>query len=81
MVVTMALRNVVADSLNKTVLKDGKGYYLTFHTMGEGFVPIYYGFCLSFDFEPAQAEGDCHLDDLEVRSKIKILHITRSFLQ
>jgi len=66
MVVTMALRNVVADSLNKTVLKDGKGYYLTFHTMGEGFVPIYYGFCLSFDFEPAQAEGDCHLDDLEV---------------
>lgn len=66
MVVTMALRNVVADSLNKTVLKDGKGYYLTFHTMGEGFVPIYYGFCLSFDFEAAQAEGDCHLDDLEV---------------
>ena len=68
MVVTMALRNVVADSLNKTVLKDSKGYYLIFHIMGEGFVPIYYGFCLSFDFEPAQAEGDCHLDDLEVSS-------------
>ena len=65
MVVTMALRNVVADSLKKTVLKDAKGYYLTFHTMGEGFVPIYYGFCLSFDFEAVEA-GDCHIEDIDV---------------
>jgi hypothetical protein len=72
MVVTMALRNVVASSLKKTVLKDAKGYYLTFHTMGEGFVPINYGFCLSFDFEAVEATGvnpvggDCHIEDLDV---------------
>ena len=66
MVVTMALRNVVADSLKKTVLKDSKGYYLTFHTMGEGFVPIHYGFCLSFDFEAVEVAGDCHIEDLDV---------------
>jgi hypothetical protein len=72
MVVTMALRNVVADSLKKTVLKDSKGYYLTFHTMGQGFVPMHYGFCLSFDFEAVEATGvdpvggDCHIEDLDV---------------
>ena len=35
--------------------------------MGEGFVPIHYGFCLSFDFEAVTSEvGDCRVDDLEV---------------
>merc|ERR1712241_827526 len=35
--------------------------------MGQGFVPFYYGFCLAFDFEPADYSlGSCSLDDLEV---------------
>ena len=39
------------------------GYQLSFHTLGQGFVPFHYGFCLAFDFEKA---GSCHLDDLEI---------------
>merc|ERR1719415_116919 len=63
MVFTINVRNVVANSLEKSVLKDGKGYQLTFHTMGQGFVPFHYGFCLAFDFE---STGSCSLDDMEV---------------
>ena len=67
MVFTINVRNVVANSLEKSVLKNENGYYLTFHTMGQGFVPFYYGFCLAFDFEPADYSlGSCSLDDLEV---------------
>merc|ERR1711988_144973 len=66
MVFTINVRNV--DSLEKSVLKNENGYYLTFHTMGQGFVPFYYGFCLAFDFEKKTSLGglSCSLDDLEV---------------
>merc|ERR1739844_799462 len=62
------VRNVVANSLEKSVLKNENGYYLTFQTMGQGFVPFYYGFCLAFDFEPSSdpSLGSCSLDDLGV---------------
>merc|ERR1712001_284848 len=68
MVFTINVRNVVANSLEKSVLKNENGYYLTFHTMGQGFVPFYYGFCLAFDFEKKTSLGglSCSLDDLEV---------------
>jgi len=64
MVFTINVRNVKVDSLAKAVLKDEKGYQLTFHTLGQGFVPFHYGFCLAFDFN--EGAGTCHLDDLEV---------------
>merc|ERR1711981_1036605 len=63
MVLTINVRNVVADSLEKSIMEDNKGYKLTFQTMGQGFVPFYYGFCLAFDFE---STGLCSLDHLEV---------------
>lgn len=63
MVFTINVRNVVADSLERSVLEGEKGYQLTFHTMGQGFVPFHYGFCLAFDFE---STGSCSLDDMEV---------------
>jgi len=63
MVFTINVRNVKVDSLQKAILKDEKGYQLSFHTLGQGFVPFHYGFCLAFDFEKA---GTCHLDDLEI---------------
>ena len=60
MVVTVAVSNVVADSLKKTVLKNQNGYQLIFHSLGEGFVPFHYGLCLAFE------SGLCTMDDLEV---------------
>jgi len=63
MVFTINVRNVKVDSLQKAILKDEKGYQLSFHTLGQGFVPFHYGFCLAFDFQKA---GTCHLDDLEI---------------
>ena len=63
MVFTINVRNVKVDSLAKAILKDEKGYQLTFHTVGQGFVPFHYGFCLAFDFAEA---GSCRLDDLEL---------------
>ena len=61
MVVTIAVRNVVADSLDKALLKDQSGFKLVFHTLGQGFVQFNYGFCLAFD-----SVQSCSLDDLEV---------------
>ena len=63
MVFTINVRNVKVDSLQKAILKDEKGYQLTFHTVGQGFVPFHYGFCLAFDFS---GPGSCALDDLEI---------------
>ena len=65
MVFTINVRNVVADSLNRVILDGNRGYKLTFHTLGQGFVPFHYGFLLAFDFE-APFKGTCHLDDLEI---------------
>ena len=62
MVVTLAVRNVVPESLTKSMLEHNQGYQLTFHTLGQGFVPFHYGFCLVFD----QDSSFCSLDDLEV---------------
>lgn len=62
MVVTLAVRNVVADSLKKMLLENKQGYQLTFHTLGEGFVPMHYGFCLAFDNSKAQWA----LEDMEI---------------
>lgn len=64
MVFTINVRNVKVDSLQKAILKDEKGYQLSFHTVGQGLVPFHYGFCLAFDFD-AEA-GSCQLDDLEI---------------
>ena len=64
MVFTINVRNVKVDSLQKAILKDEKGYQLSFHTVGQGLVPFHYGFCLAFDFN-AEA-GSCQLDDLEI---------------
>ncbi len=64
MVFTIGVQNVVADSLEKELLPSARGYQLKFHTLGQGFVPFHYGFCLSFDFKAD--EGNCTMDDLEV---------------
>jgi dynein assembly factor 2 len=61
MVLTIPVKNVVVDSLERSNVDGNKGYQLSFHTSGQGF---HYGFCLAFDFK--DEEGSCSMDDLEV---------------
>jgi dynein assembly factor 2 len=64
MVLTIPVQNVVVDSLDRQLLEGNKGYQLSFQTLGQGFVPMEYGFCLAFDFE--SEVGSCSLEDLEI---------------